>query len=112
MINNDIREVVAVKADDIIITNSNLNRKTIKKIKSAFNFSDYAFPMGYISSDGVILTDGNHRATALIELGEKYIPIVPLTKNEFDHVAYSKRTVDLNVRMPEKLRVVRCPVTA
>lgn len=54
-----------------------------------------------------IITDGNHRLMALKIRGYKVAPIVEITKDEFDHVKFSKRTIDLIVRYPKKINVIK-----
>jgi hypothetical protein len=99
--------VVYVRSEDIIISNSRLDRQTIDAIKAGFELDKYAFPMGLPTGKGVILTDGNHRATAVIELGWQYVPVVPLTKEEFDYVKFSDRKLDITARLPERVLVVK-----
>lgn len=101
-------DLALTRATDVTISNSKVDRKIVDQIKSAFDYDLMRYPVGYATGNGVILTDGNHRVTAMIELGMNFIPFVPLTKAEYDHVAFSDtNTVDLDVRVPETLEVMR-----
>lgn len=83
-------------------TNTKLDEKTVQAIVDEGIDPERLSALPAWNNGGKwILTDGNHRLEALKIIGEVYAPIAELTKAEFDHVKFSKRKVDLLVKIPD-----------
>lgn len=88
-------------------TNTKLDEAKVQMIANNFDPEKaVALPAWRAPTGQFILTDGNHRLEAIKRLGHKHAPIAELTKAEFDYVAFSKRHVDLLVRIPAKVEVI------
>lgn len=99
-----IAEVVMLKPDRIVFTSTIIKRK-VREIAENFDHKKFFPVQVFFDGKGYILTDGNHRTKALIKMGEPYIPAILLTKEEFDHIKYSKRHVDILVKVPKLAKV-------
>lgn len=96
-------ELVMVDRSLIQQTNSKLDHKTIEAIiKEGINNEKFGVLPAFFDGKKWILTDGNHRVEVAKLLDIRFIPIAPLTKEEFDYVKFSPRKVDLMVKIPEK----------
>lgn len=94
-------QLIYIQKDRLIFT-SNLDEKKIKKIVEEFDPKLYQPSTGYLQDGKVTISDGNHRAKALIERGEDFVPFALLTKEEFDYVKYSARETGIKVFMPDR----------
>lgn len=87
---------------DVRYSNLDLNQKVIDAIlkegidpKKLGVLPAYKYP----KTKAFLLTDGNHRLFCLSKIGARAVPIAELTKEEFDYVKCSDRTLDLEVRL-------------
>ena len=53
------------------------------------------------------ITDGNHRLAACIASGWEYVPIIELTKAEYDYVKYSTNELDIIVHETTNPRIIK-----
>lgn len=91
--------LVYIQKDRLIFTSKIITKK-VNDIADNFDPKLYTPSTGFLKNGMVTITDGNHRAKALIKRGEDFIPFALLTKKEFDHVKYSDRKAPLMVNMP------------
>jgi hypothetical protein len=99
------RELQFAQMELVESTNSLLNMDVVHKIvDEGWVFEKGLALPAWWNGEKFIITDGNHRLEALKHLGEKFVPIVQLTKKEFDYVKYSTRHVDFAMSVPEKVR--------
>lgn len=101
------RPFMAVHPDRIHYGNSRTDPDKVREIAEHFDEEKYIAPTGYYDGTQVILTDGNHRAQAAIQAGYSHVLFAPLTKEEYEHVAYSNRKVDVECYIPETLQVIQ-----
>lgn len=92
-----IKELVYIPIKYIQYTNTNLDKKLVKRIAKHLDWDLFKAVPVYNDGKQFILTDGNHRTKGAEKRGEKLIPAILLTKEEFDYVAFSKRTLDFLV---------------
>jgi hypothetical protein len=90
----------------IILSNSKVDMKKVMKIAKELSGDKFKAVPAYFNGKSYILTDGNHRVLAGIMRGVKYIPAIFLTKKEFDYVKYSKRSIDFDVHIPKKIKII------
>lgn len=93
-----------VPIDEVEITNTKIKRSKVAAIiKEGIKVNKLkCFPAWKDPETGkYILTDGNHRCTALRQLGVRYAPIAELTKAEFDYVKFSFRKIELIIERSE-----------
>lgn len=94
-------KLVYIHKNNLIFT-SKIDAKKVKKISEEFKPELYQPSIGYLKDGKVTITDGNHRAKALIKRGNDYIPFGLLNEREYEWVRYSKRVFDLMILMPDK----------
>jgi len=92
-----------VHVDLIVRTNNNLNSGVVAGIvRDGIDPEKFGALPAYFNGAKWIITDGNHRLVAARIKGVQYVPVAPLTKSEYDLIAFSKtKTVDLLIRVPE-----------
>lgn len=89
----------------IIRTNSNLNPTTVAGIVAeGINADKFGALPAYFDGARWTITDGNHRLVAAANLGVQYVPVAPITKMEFDLIAFSRIKIDLLIRVPDNPR--------
>lgn len=83
-------------------TNDTLNKATIDSIvTNGIDPEKFGALPAYFNGMWWTITDGNHRLTAAAILGVQYIPVAPLTREEYALIAFSKtKTVDLLIKVP------------
>jgi len=87
-------------------TNDRLNEEVVDQIVAeGWDQGKGRVMPAYFNGKKFVITDGNHRLEALRRLRHRFAPVVQLTKDEFDYVKYSSRSVDLLVRTPEEVKV-------
>lgn len=86
-----IKKEIWVPIEWITFTNNEIDRKKVEKIKSELSrIQFWAVPWYFAVADRqFIITDGNHRVTAMKELGYSHVPCIFLSKKEFEFIAYS-----------------------
>jgi len=92
-----------VHVDLITRTNSDIDTDAVARmVKEGIDPERLGVLPAYRDSERWIITDGNHRFLASRICGIKHVPVAPLTKEEYDLIAFSKtRTVDLLVQIPD-----------
>ena len=99
----DIREVEYADISMVESTNSKLNEDVVRRIERQGWVKELGLALpAFFTGKSFIITDGNHRLEALKRMGHKWVPVVRLTKEEFDYVKYSDRHVDFLIAFPEK----------
>lgn len=100
---DDIRALKYVSLELIEPTNTKLNNDVVAGIVAEGWDAEQgkAIPV-WFDGKKYLPTDGNHRIEALKQLGSKFAPVVELTKEEFDHVKFSKNTIEFMVHEPER----------
>lgn len=96
-----VTKLIYIHKNNLIFT-SVIDTKKVNKIAKEFKPELYQPSIGYMKDCKVIITDGNHRAKALIKRGSDYIPFGLLKEDEYDWVKYSNRTFDIVIFMPDK----------
>lgn len=101
------RPLIFVDIRRVLMTNSAISTEKINKMIKNFNVAKMPPVTGLLlrGDYGIMLklTDGNHRTEVLRRLGDKNVPAVPLTPEEYKHVAYSKtNTIDLTYYIPKE----------
>lgn len=91
--------LIYIQKDRLVFTSKIITKK-VNDIANNFDPKLYTPSTGFLKNGVVTITDGNHRAKALIKRGEDFIPFALLTKKEFDHVKYSKKSAPLMLDMP------------
>lgn len=105
------KNLVLVPIDKIQISNHQLDIKKMLEIKASFDWHKFGVIPVYPKANGqYIITDGNHRVSALrnlIKPGMKiYIPAVLLTRKEYDYVKHSDRNLDIMAVVPKTPQVM------
>lgn len=87
-------------------TNGNLSADVVQRIVTeGIDADKFGALPAYFDGAWWTITDGNHRLAAAGILGVQYVPVAPLTRFEFDLIAFSKtKTVDLLIRVPDNPR--------
>lgn len=91
--------LIYIQKDRLVFT-SDISTKKVNQIADNFDPKLYTPSTGFLKNGKVTITDGNHRAKALIKRGEDFIPFALLTKKEFDHVKCSNREAPLMLDIP------------
>lgn len=87
-----------VPVEQIEITNTRIKEGKVRAIiKQGIDVEKLkCFPAWKDPETGrFIITDGNHRLTAMKRLGYEKAPIAELTREEFDYIKFSFRNIDL-----------------
>lgn len=102
----DKREVIYVHMRHIMQTNFKLKRATVDRIKKRLDFGLLKSFPAWKNPDGrYVITDGNHRMTALKELGYDFAPIVEISKEEFDEIYHHQKTIDILCYLPQNPKI-------
>ena len=96
-----VAELVYAEIELVQITNTKTNPETVRHIAENLSWEEFKALPAWWNGKEFVLTDGNHRTLAAKWRGERFVPLVLLTKEEFDYVKFSKRSVDLMVHTPE-----------
>lgn len=78
-------------------TNPSVDMGVVSDIFRNFSFETFGALPGIFVDRKFRITDGNHRLRAARIRGHKYIPIIILTEEEYDHIAFSKNVIDFMV---------------
>lgn len=102
------KQVVYVRLDLIQPTNSRIDQKTVDYLKQYFDRRAFGALPGWHdeSIHKIVITDGNHRLQAVKDMGWRVVPVILLTKAEFDEVAYSDKTMMFNCYEPENPSII------
>ena len=103
------KQLVYVPIAQVILTNSKTSWKRIDWLARHLNMREFKALPAWWNGHGYMLTDGNHRTQAAKLAGFDYVPVVLLTKAEFDFVKFSERSIDMLVCAPEKPIVLSIP---
>jgi hypothetical protein len=101
------KEMVMIHKDKLIFGNTKTDKWLVKEIAERYDPEQFTPISCYWTGEGFIITDGNHRAQALIQRGEELVPAFLLTSEEFQFVACSDRVIDVKVFVPEFVRAYR-----
>lgn len=84
-------------------TNGNLDTSVVERmVAEGLDPERFGALPAYFDGSAWVITDGNHRLTAAAIAGIQYVPVAPITREEYDLIAFSKtRTVDLLIRVPD-----------
>lgn len=79
------------------MTNYETDPAVVDQIYRNFSFDSFGALPGIFTGGKFRITDGNHRCRAARLRGHKHIPIVILTLDEYEHIAYTKNHLDFVV---------------
>lgn len=88
-----------IPIDWVELTNTNIDREVVEKIKSEFDGDLFgAIPGVFTKYWKFRITDGNHRVTAYREMRKKYVPMILLSDEEYLSIAYSENSIEFVVK--------------
>jgi len=96
------KPIVYAPIKDIIYGNTRTKESYVRWLAKHLDSREVvAFP-AYWNGQGYVLTDGNHRTKAAALAGYEYVPVVLLTKQEYDFVKYSTRHINISAFYPKR----------
>lgn len=101
------KTVVLIPISRVAFTNDRPNKAVIRAIVAGYDRAKMRPVCAHQVGTAFILTDGNHRTEAFRQLGYTHVPAVLLTREEFDYVKCSDRTLDFIVHVPDPVPVLR-----
>jgi ParB-like chromosome segregation protein Spo0J len=108
-VSNVIKELVLIRKEKLLFGNTHISKDKVDSIVANLNVQEIVRNpiLIYKIDEKYLVTDGNHRAKALMEKGYKEIPALLLTREEFMFIGGTENTILFKFQIPKKVNTIK-----